>query len=121
MRNGTFFGTLGRDWASKDAAGKTVWENSLAVNVKKDETMWVKLSVWNEKQAETLGAWAKKGDKLVVSGDIEVRAYVSKDGDAKADLSCRVDKFSLVFSKKADDVASPVKVAAHVSDDEIPF
>lgn len=124
MRNATFFGTLGRDWATKTLdSGKSVMENSLAVNTGKDSTLWVKLSFWNEKRFDTLSAWAKKGDRLCVQGDVDCRAYMGKDGEAKAEMSCRVNDFTPVFNKKSDDAepAKAAKVANVEENDEIPF
>lgn len=121
MRNGVFQGNLGKDWTSKEVSGTTVAENTLAVRSGKDgkETLWVKLSVWG-KAAETVTAWAKKGDKFLCSGDVDVRAYADKEGQPRAELSCRVDKWDFLFEKKSDG-AETGKPAAAELDDEIPF
>lgn len=122
MRIGFFTGTLGKDWESKEVGGYTLYENSLAVKAGKDgkETMWVKLAQWNEKAGLAMAQYSGKGTKLAVSGDIEVRAYKSGSGDAKAEISLRVNSFEFMSFK--DEVEKPAEKPAKVDiPDEIPF
>lgn len=124
MRLGVFQGNLGRDWNVKELSGTKVAENSLAVYVGREgeKTMWVNLSVWGEKQIERVTAWAKKGDKLLVTGDVDIRAYTGNDGEPKAALSCRVDKFDLLFSgKKEEDSPAASKSLSDELEDSIGF
>ena len=122
MRQGTFQGNLARDWSSKEVNGTTVAENSLAVRSGKDgkETLWVKLSVWG-KAAETVTAWAKKGDKFLCSGDVDCRAYTGNDGEAKAELSCRVEKFDFLFDRKEKDESPAPSKQEDDLEDKIPW
>jgi len=113
MRIAFFTGTLGKDWESKVVAGYTVHENSLAVKAGKDgkETMWVKLTQWSEKAGNVMAQYSGKGTKLAVSGDIEVRAYKSSDGEAKAEVNCRVNSFEFMSFKDEDKPATPATPA----------
>lgn len=124
MRLGTFTGNLGRDWEKKSVGSYTVYENTLAVKSGKDnkETMWVKLSQWNEKAGEILTQYTSKGSKLLVVGDVEASAYIDKAGAAKADLRVRVNHFEFLGDKKADDAPVAEKPKAEDYDAEtIPF
>lgn len=121
MRIAFFTGTLGKDWESKKVGEYTIFENSLAVKAGKDgkETMWVKLTQWSEKAGNVMAQYSGKGTKLAVSGDIEVRAYKSSDGEAKAEVNCRVNSFEFMSFKDEEKPAEkPAKVEIP---DEIPF
>ena len=113
MRIATFYGTLGRDWEKKEVSGYDIFENSLAVKCGKGnkDTMWVKLTQWGDKQGQTLEQYTGKGCKMIVSGDIEARAWV-KDGEAKCQIEINVSKFSIVTFKEDGKEEVP---------DEIPF
>ena len=119
MRQGTFIGVLGRDWEAKTVGQYTMFESSLAVKCGKDnkDTMWVKLAQWGEKPGEVMQKYSGKGCKIAVIGDIEVRAYKDKNGDAKPDLSVRVTGFEfLTFKEDKAEEAKPEPVP-----EEIPF
>jgi single-strand DNA-binding protein len=118
MRLGIFTGNLGRDWEMKSVGSYTVYENTLAVKSGKDnkETIWVKLSQWNEKGGEILTQYTGKGSKLLVTGDIDVSAYLDKQGAAKADLRVRVNSFEFIGEKKPEQ-PKPEDTQA----DDIPF
>ena len=120
MRLGIFTGNLGRDWEKKTVGSYTVYENSLGVKSGKDnkETMWVKLSQWNEKGGEILSQYTAKGSKILVTGDVEVAAYKDKDGNAKADLRLRVNSFEFIGDKKAEE-EKPKEI--EIEPDSIPF
>lgn len=122
MRIAFFTGTLGKDWESKKVGEYTIFENSLAVKAGKDgkETMWVKLTQWSEKAGNVMAQYSGKGTKLAVTGDIEVRAYKTSDGEAKAEVNCRVNSFEFMSFKDEDKPAE--KPAAKIDiPDEIPF
>lgn len=122
MRIAFLTGTLGRDWESKTVGEYTIFENSLAVKAGKDgkETMWVKLTQWSEKAGNVMAQYSGKGTKLAVTGDIEVRAYKDKEGNAKAEVNCRVSSFEFMSFKDEEKPAE--KPAAKIDiPDEIPF
>jgi len=120
MRLGIFTGVLGRDWEKKAVGSYTVYENSMAVKCGKDnkDTMWVKLSQWNEKGGDILCQYTGKGSKLLVTGDVEAAAYKDKDGNAKADMRLRVNNFEFIGDKKPE--PEPAK-EPEIEPDEIPF
>lgn len=117
MRIGTFVGTLGRDWEKKTVGQYTVFENSLAVRIDKEKTLWVKLAQWNEKAGQTLMQYTGKGCKLAVVGDVEVSAWKNKSDEAQAELRLRVNSFDLIEFKKEEEAVAE----ADFDSDAIPF
>lgn len=119
MRMGIFTGNLGKDWEKKAVGSNTVYENTLAVKCGKDnkDTMWVKLSQWNEKAGDALTQYTGKGTKLLVTGDVDVGAYKDKNGDAKPDLRIRINSFEFLSFK--DDKAEEQK--PEPVPEEVPF
>lgn len=122
MKYGHFQGNLGRDWEIKSIpSGAKVYENTLAVRSGKDgkQTMWVKLTQWNEKAGDVLKQYTSKGSKLVVRGEIEIRAWKDNAGEPKAELACRIDGFDLIDSQKQAEKQT-IK-SEPTPEDDIPF
>src|SRR5579859_3245535 len=46
---------------------------------KKERTTWFRVTLWREK-AENLHQYIKKGNKIMVVGEVEASAYTNKDG-----------------------------------------
>lgn len=64
----------------KTVNGKSVLNFSVAVNTKvkgEKKATWYRVAVWNE-QADNLVQYIHKGDKIGVSGDLDVRTYDGK-------------------------------------------
>lgn len=76
-------------------AGKAVASFRLAINTRKDKTLWVRVSCW-EKTAELVSQYLTKGSKVMIIGEVEEpNAYTNKAGEAAANLevTARVIKF----------------------------
>ncbi|HET8729763.1 MAG TPA: single-stranded DNA-binding protein [Moraxellaceae bacterium] len=121
----TFIGRLGKDPEIRYTAnGDAVCNFSLALSDDyKDtkNTYWPRFSVFG-KQAEILGEYAKKGDKLAVTAKYTERKY-TKDGQERTAIEFRVSDFELLGSKgeaKPDRVREAAPAAESFSDD-IPF
>ncbi len=56
-------------------------------------TTYCACSFW---RTEKVAAFLKKGTLLEVAGRVEVRAYVSKEGEAKTGLNCHVNDFKIL-------------------------
>jgi len=56
-------------------------------------TTYYACSFW---RTEKVAAFLKKGTLLEVGGRIEVRVYVSKQGEPKAGLNCHVNDFKIL-------------------------
>ena len=77
-------GNLGKDPEIKELpTGKLFAKLSLATNEKykgETKTTWHSIVVWDEKKAELLEQYTKKGSKLYVEGSLESRKYTDKEG-----------------------------------------
>ena len=135
MNQVSLTGNLVRDIETKVVGEKKVVSNCVAVNRERKnangeyESDFINIVVW-EKQAEYLESKAHKGDRVELTGRLQVRSYKNKDGaDVKA-TEVVVEKIS-VFQKnpQASAQARPtnaVKQTAKVepsfeSDDDLPF
>jgi single-strand DNA-binding protein len=76
-------GNLGKDPEIKETeSGKTFARLSLATNEKykgESKTTWHNIVVWDEKKAEILEDYCRKGSKLYVEGKLEMRKWTDKD------------------------------------------
>lgn len=87
----TLIGNLGHGPEIRaTASGETVCNLDLATSerYKNRAGEWQEVTEWHRcvffgKAAETLGEYAKKGDRLYVEGSIRTRTYTGKDGTEK--------------------------------------
>lgn len=101
MKQITIAGRVGRDAELKQTkAGKTYASFSVAVDCGKDSngekrpSVWFDCTLW-ERRAEALAPHIRKGSFVVVSGDVDARAYVPNGGgEPKAVMSVRVAEFT---------------------------
>lgn len=101
MNTGTFAGNIGRDAETKTVGDTTVTNFSVAVNTgfgDKKSTLWVGCALWGAR-GQKLEQYLTSGTKVAVSGDIDVRAYSAKDGSAKAEMTCNVQRVTLQGGK----------------------
>ena len=114
MRSAVFAGRLGRDAELKFLpSGEPVLNFALAVSTgtkEKPDTLWVDCALFG-KRAESLGQYLNKGTALTVGGDVGIRTWISKTGDAGGTITCRVDK--VTFGGKSE--GSPAQPAPGVS------
>lgn len=104
MNNATFAGNIGQDCRVNSVNGNqgkiTVVNFSLAVDKKKKdqngnkETLWVDCAVWG-KQAESLQQYLVKGQKVSVSGSVDVETFTKNDGQVIAKLNLMVRDLTL--------------------------
>ena len=132
MNIGIFAGRLGRDGEVRTTpSGKQVLNFSLAVDTfgggDKKETLWIGCSVWGER-ADKLAPYLSKGKQVTVSGDIGIRQYTTQAGDARAEMTCNVQRLTLQggADKPSERPAAPATAsrsepAQDEFDDTIPF
>jgi len=90
---------------------------------RKEITTYVDCSYWvNPGLAEYL----KKGTIVEIFGRVEARAWVNKDAEAQASLSCNVQTIRLLGSTKStnlerQDTKSTVTTTVVAEDDDLPF
>lgn len=120
MIKAIFNGTLGRD-ATVNAAGETKVINfSVAVNVgygDKKKTIWIDCSRFGDKVG--VADFLKKGTRVLVEGEPDIRTYQTKDGNTAASFTLRVTELELLVGEKKGEQAQepvtkqrPVKQAA---------
>jgi single-strand DNA-binding protein len=105
-------------------SGAAVYTFSVAVNEKwttesgerKEKTTWFRCNAWN-KQAETLNQYLRKGSQIMVTGTIEARAYMGKDGQPAASLELRVRDFTFLGGRDSVEADN----GGNKDDVEIPF
>lgn len=90
--NASIYGTVGKDAELKPAGQSNVVKWSVAVNRKQggqETTTWVNCS-WFGKRAEKVSDYIRKGDKIVVYGDLYGREY-----NGKVSIDCDVSNIDL--------------------------
>lgn len=103
MNKITTYGRVSTDVTTRDVNGRTVANFNVASNThRKDEngqygTIFYRVSVWGV-QANTAASYLKKGNRIVVSGDLNIREYVA---EGKTRYSIEIDNasFDLVETK----------------------
>lgn len=104
MNNATFAGNIGQDCRVNSVNGNqgqiTVVNFSLAVDKKKKdqngnkETLWIDCAVWG-KQAEALQQYLVKGQKVSVSGSVDVDTFTKNDGQIIPKLNLMIRDLTL--------------------------
>lgn len=103
MHIGTFAGFIGKDAELKSLpSGDSVCNFSIGVSTgtkDKPGTLWVSCALFG-KRADSLHSYLRKGSPVTVSGDIDLRTWISQQsGQAGGSIECRVDK--LTFGGKS--------------------
>ncbi|MBF5051149.1 Single-stranded DNA-binding protein [Candidatus Clavichlamydia salmonicola] len=116
MMMGFFAGYLGSDPEERFTAnGKRVVVLRLAVKTRqsgKEETVWCKCNIWHDRFDNML-PYLKKGSALIVSGEIGVDGYLSRDGSPQASLLITAD--TLKFNPFGKNDRSPSDATANVA------
>ena len=99
-----FNGTLGKD-ATVNVAGETKVINfPVAVNVgygDKKKTIWIDCSRFGVKVG--VADFLKKGTRVLVEGEPDIRTYQTKDGNTGASFTLRVTEVELLGGDKKDE------------------
>jgi single-strand DNA-binding protein len=94
-------GNLGRDPEMRYSQNGTPITNfSIAVNRRRrgpdgnyvDETDWYRVTLFRN-QAETSAEWLKKGSKVLVEGQLQIRTYTGQDGVERTSVDVNADNF----------------------------
>lgn len=121
----TFSGNLGGDAETRPVGSTTVCNFNVAVTAgygDKKQTIWVRCALWGQRAESGLVDYLKKGQQVVVSGEISTHEY-----ESKTYVQVRVNDVTLVGGKaqgggsvSAAAPASPPPTPAP-EDDDIPF
>ena len=95
MNNLTIAGVLGKDPELKQVGQDQVLSFTVADSQGKEKpTLWWNCQMWG-KRATTLQQYMAKGQKVTVSGNIQMREYTDKNGDKKTAMDVRVNDVAL--------------------------
>lgn len=83
----------------KTQTGKAVCSFTLAVYRDKEHTDFINCVAWN-KSAELMNTYCKKGDKIGVSGSIQVRNYDNQQGQRVYVTEVLVDRIDLLTPRE---------------------
>lgn len=126
MNIATISGNLGKDIELRyTPSGKAVAKGTLAVKGSyKDQsgeypTHWINFQAWG-KVAEILSNYSKKGDKLVLSGEIVTGSYDKQDGSKVYTTEINVNSFDLPPKASNSQPSSPQQ-QNYTRVDEDPF
>jgi single-strand DNA-binding protein len=76
------------------------WKN--AEGEQQEKTTWFKVSAWG-KQAEACNQYLKKGGLVLVEGEIDVSAWLDKEGAARASLELRAQNVRFLGGGKPNE------------------
>ncbi len=89
----TTTGNLGADAEAKQINGKTYISMNVGCRMRKDTTLWVNvLTSYNER----LMPYLKKGQSIMISGEVDIKGYTRKDMGAGVDVSMFAYSLQLV-------------------------
>jgi single-strand DNA-binding protein len=92
-----------------------------------EKTTWFRVTIWRER-AETASQLIKKGQRILLVGEVSASAYVAQDGKPMASLEMTASEFRLLSARgeAADSETAMATPAAGggkapaAADDEIP-
>lgn len=100
-------GNLGRDPEMRYSQNGTPITNfSIAVNRRKrnpdgsqqDETDWYRITFFRQ-QAEWAAEWLKKGNKVLVDGQLQINRYTGQDGVERTSVDVMGDNFQTLTTR----------------------
>jgi single-strand DNA-binding protein len=111
MNSLTIAGVLGKDPELKQVGQDQVLSFTVADSQGKEKpTLWWNCQMWG-KRATTLQQYMAKGQKVTVSGSIQMREYTDKNGDKKTAMDVRVNDVALQGGEQQARQAAPAKQA----------
>jgi single-strand DNA-binding protein len=100
----TLAGHLGKDPEKRYLpSGESVTSFSLATNRKRkdsDVTTWWRCTCWG-RRGEAIAQYLRKGDPILVTGEVCNRPWTDNDGNQRLSLDVEVRDFSFLGSKDA--------------------
>lgn len=101
-------GNVGKDAEMRyTPSGVPVTSFSVAVNRRwnsatgeqQEKTTWFRVTCWR-KLAETAGQYVKKGQRILVEGEVEAQAYIDREGNARGTLELTASTFKFLSSRQ---------------------
>lgn len=126
MITATISGRVGKDAEIRDAGGNSVCSFSVASSTKvkgEDKTIWTDVTLWGTR-GEKLAPYIRKGNFVVVSGELSTREYNGKTyvqlRANDIDLGPKQDGQSRSTETKREPAREP-EPASEMSEDDLPF
>ncbi len=128
-------GRVGRDAEMRYAPGGIPVTNfSVAVDRRwtdasgqaQEKVTWFRIVCWR-KLAEVTAQYVKKGQRILVAGDIEASAWIDRDGTPRASLELTADRVRFLGDREAgEDAKAPPETGSDAdkeadAGDELPF
>ena len=111
MNSITIAGVLGKDPELKQVGQDQVVSFTVADSQGKEKpTLWWNCQMWG-KRAATLQQYMAKGQKVTVTGNVQMREYTDKNGDKKTAMDVRVNDVALQGGNEQTPKAAPAKQA----------
>lgn len=137
----SFTGTVGKDAEVRTTpSGQSVLTVTVANNIgygDKQQTLWVRVTLWGKRAEGQLVDYLKKGATVFISGELSQREYQANDGSTRISLELNANILDLVGGKRESGSApqsqhnqqksngyAPQSAPAHDNfdlDDNIPF
>lgn len=111
MQQITVFGRVGKEPESKTYNDFQFTKFSVAASRKvkgEDFTAWYNVTAFG-KTGDVIKKYVHRGDRIVVSGQLEIREYDREDGTKGNSINIRMQDFSLVETKKEKEQSYPPK------------
>lgn len=89
-------GNLTRDAEVKQIGTNAYTTFTAAVNIGKEQTIFVNVNKRNAENGTGLSQYLTKGKKVFVQGQLSVSAYIGRDGNAYPDTTLWADKIELL-------------------------
>jgi single-strand DNA-binding protein len=126
MKQLTIIGNLGYDATVKESNGNKYLEFSVAVNerYKKQDGTQVESTDWINCTYRNLGLgqYLKKGDRILVQGNMKVNVYQGKDKQHRVGINLNVYNVQLLSSKKEEgETTTETTPSAQSPADDLPF
>jgi single-strand DNA-binding protein len=95
------------------------WSN--ASGEPQEKTTWFRVTCWR-KLAESAAQYLKKGQAVLVEGDIDASAWTDKEGSPRASLELTASNWRFVGSRgEGGEGVGGAPGEEHVGEDDIPF
>ena len=102
--------------STQNGEGVTSFTLAVRRNYGKD-TDFIDCTAWRDRAVD-ICAYFKKGSQIVVTGQLQVRAYKDKNGNNRKATEVVVDRFNFV-DKKQEEPVEPMVVVEN--DEDLPF
>jgi single-strand DNA-binding protein len=124
MNYGSFAGRLGGDAETRTTpSGKQVLAFSVGVTTgfgQNKSTLWVACSMWGERGTK-LAQYLTKGLPVAVAGEVSLRTYKDKQGEARGSMELNVQSVTMLGTAQSQAPREATAPAMPDFNDDIPF